>query len=37
MTPPSQIAQYRIVSRLSEDAIGAVYRATDIKLNHEVR
>src|SRR3974390_2985970 len=36
MTPQESIAHYRISSKLGEGAMGAVYRATDTKLNREV-
>jgi serine/threonine-protein kinase len=36
MTPPFQIAHYRITSKLGEGGTGAVYRATDSKLNRDV-
>src|SRR6185369_16998565 len=36
MTPGSEIAHYRIIAKLGEGGMGAVYRATDTKLNREV-
>jgi len=36
MSPEQLIAHYRIVSKLGEGGMGAVYRATDTKLSREV-
>jgi serine/threonine-protein kinase len=34
--PQESIAHYRILSKLGEGGMGAVYRATDTKLHREV-
>src|SRR5579859_1994338 len=36
MSPEYAIAHYRVLSKIGEGGMGAVYRATDTKLNREV-
>src|SRR5262245_27349486 len=36
MTPQQSIAHYRITAKIGEGGMGAVYRATDTKLNRDV-
>ena len=36
MSPEESVAHYRIISKLGEGGMGAVYRANDTKLNREV-
>jgi serine/threonine-protein kinase len=36
MTPQQTIAHYKIVAKIGDGGIGAVYHATDAKLNRDV-
>src|SRR4026208_542296 len=36
MSPQSVIAHYRVIAKIGEGGMGAVYRATDTKLNRDV-
>ena len=36
MTAPSRIAHYNVTGKLDEGGMGAVYRATDTRLNRDV-
>src|SRR4051794_21004856 len=36
MTPPLTVAHYKLIAKIGEGAMGAVYRATDTRLNRDI-